>query len=455
MSIESKPKNRIGLHYFPDTLHYREQDLETWLPEIKALGASWLTIQSPSERAIPEHFISGLTNAGVEPIIHLRCDLDLKNQENHFSIYFENYARWGAKYLAIFDRPNTRKSWLPGQWGQTDLVENYLDLFIPLAENALLAGLNPILSPLEPGGDYWDLAFLQSTLQSLLRRGKKEIIEKLIIGAYAWTSNKPLNWGAGGPESWPNSQPYYTPDGSEDHLGFRIYEWYQSIARSELGKPLPIIALGAGCREKDARLQAEQNMEIILFINDRNRMNSPKEDSGNHLSIQSDSALSDEIPDEVLAINLWLLATSPDDPFQSDAWFSSDGSTKPIVNALKQWLLIRENEKISSVYKSGGQEGNQGIGSQDGSYQPFHPIDHYLLLPLYAWGVADWDLDTIRPYIQEHHPTVGFSINEACLAAQVTVLCDQTTISSETLERLRKCGCTVEGLSRDGTILAV
>ena len=25
-------KNRLGIHYFPDTIHYREQDLQAWLP---------------------------------------------------------------------------------------------------------------------------------------------------------------------------------------------------------------------------------------------------------------------------------------------------------------------------------------------------------------------------------------------------------------------------------------
>ena len=37
-------KTRIGFHYFPDTLHYRDVDVNTWLPELQALAASWLTV---------------------------------------------------------------------------------------------------------------------------------------------------------------------------------------------------------------------------------------------------------------------------------------------------------------------------------------------------------------------------------------------------------------------------
>lgn len=53
-------QNRLGYHYFADALHYRELDLQTWLPHLKALGASWLVVQADGDRtAIPEPFLSG------------------------------------------------------------------------------------------------------------------------------------------------------------------------------------------------------------------------------------------------------------------------------------------------------------------------------------------------------------------------------------------------------------
>ena len=51
---------RLGFHYFPDTLHYQNSDLNKWLPILQELGASWITLIAPIQRAIPESFLKGL-----------------------------------------------------------------------------------------------------------------------------------------------------------------------------------------------------------------------------------------------------------------------------------------------------------------------------------------------------------------------------------------------------------
>jgi hypothetical protein len=83
-----------------------------------------------------------------------------------------------------------------------------------------------------------------------------------------------------------------------------------------------------------------------------------------------------------------------------------------------------------------------------------HPLLHYLLLPSFEWGVADWHLDIIRPYVKKHRPTVGFSIQEASLAQQVTVVGDSGSFSEEALTFLRSNGSTVEEIIGDGTTIA-
>jgi len=52
--------SRLGLHYFPDTIHYRQSDLQTWLPELRQLNVQWLVLRSETNRAIPETFLDGL-----------------------------------------------------------------------------------------------------------------------------------------------------------------------------------------------------------------------------------------------------------------------------------------------------------------------------------------------------------------------------------------------------------
>jgi hypothetical protein len=83
-----------------------------------------------------------------------------------------------------------------------------------------------------------------------------------------------------------------------------------------------------------------------------------------------------------------------------------------------------------------------------------HPIKHYLLLPKYEWGVADWHLDVIRPFVLKYQPTVGFSMDEAALAAQITVIGNLNSFPEEQLEHLRKIGCMVDRISGDGTTIA-
>jgi hypothetical protein len=82
------------------------------------------------------------------------------------------------------------------------------------------------------------------------------------------------------------------------------------------------------------------------------------------------------------------------------------------------------------------------------------PIKHYLLLPAYEWGVSDWHLDVIKPFVRKHQPTIGFSLAEAALAEEVTVIGGEQSFSEESLSELRSKGCRVERISGDGTSIA-
>jgi hypothetical protein len=62
--------SRIGINYYPDTFHYREEDAQKWVPIIKDLGFSWVVLMTPENRAIPENFLKGLINSEITPILH-------------------------------------------------------------------------------------------------------------------------------------------------------------------------------------------------------------------------------------------------------------------------------------------------------------------------------------------------------------------------------------------------
>jgi len=489
--------SRLGFHYFPNSRHYREQDLQTWLPVLKRLGASWLTILAPATRAIPENFIYGLIRAGIKPVLHFPLSLTDNIDNDELIMLFRLYSRWGVRYVALFDKPNSRSAWRAGIWAQEDLVERFLDIFLPLAQAASKEGLIPIFPPLEPGGDYWDLAFLQAALRGISRRARADLIENLALGAYAWVNKRPLDWGIGGPNRWPGARPYFTPQGVQDQLGFRIFDWYTEISRDEIGKDLPILLLRAGARQSydqsdnnQAALQhADLNLEILKQLADDNQT----------------------IPENILACNIWLLAVDEEDAYQSQAWFKPDGSRLPAVDVFRQWVGItdEEIERIGSSLVIAQQEmdeisdenieieaeiglektliedqvSSRDVDARDQveelsmenvpttvSEQVFHadvkknerpdgepskhPIAHYVLLPLYAWGAGEWDLELIQPILQETHPTVGFSLAEARLARRVSVIGGPGAISEDILSLLRSEGCEVERILADGTVVA-
>ena len=81
-------------------------------------------------------------------------------------------------------------------------------------------------------------------------------------------------------------------------------------------------------------------------------------------------------------------------------------------------------------------------------------ISHYLLLPSFEWGVADWHLKVTRSFVKRHRPTVGFSLDEAFQARQVTVVGGEEHFSEKDLSRLRDKGVEVRRIEGDGTKIA-
>jgi len=67
---------RIGVHYFQDAVHYRTTNLRNWVPELHALGVSWLTLHAPNDRAIPEAFLKGLLDQNIESILQFKMPID-------------------------------------------------------------------------------------------------------------------------------------------------------------------------------------------------------------------------------------------------------------------------------------------------------------------------------------------------------------------------------------------
>lgn len=487
--LKSQPQSsRIGLHYFPDAFHFRQKDLETWLPHLLDLQVSWLVLDAPLDYAIPEPFITGLIQAGIQPLLQLKYSLEDPIKNSEAAPLFEAYARWGIKHIILFDRPNLRNSWHASSWGRQNLVDRFLDRFVPLAALALQYGISPVFPALEAGGDYWDLTFLKGALQGLKERRQPEILEHLHLACYAYTYGHDLNWGSQGPAQWKEARPYSDPNETQDQRGFRIFDWANAVTQSELDEKLPIFLLEAG-KDQNEVDPAQDTAHIA----------STTLDILNTLTGDDDTRHNDPIPNNVLACNFWLLSDSQSssDPH---AWFHQDGQPSQIV----QLLLTRraENRAIhnAKAFNSAPQDGfpgqmddifdpevefdptldfdqfpvDQPLPEPEYSFEfsdPFanqksaaaeqtpsqpspYAIQHYLLLPAYDWGISDFHLEAVRPFVKKYHATLGFSLSEAALAEYVTVIGDEETFPEADLDKLRFKGAVVERINGDGTTIA-
>jgi hypothetical protein len=411
---------RIGFHYFPDTHHYTHNDLNTWLPILDELNAGWLVLQAPLERAIPEAFLLGLLGAGIQPVLDFQLSPDQIPPSQEMAFLLKIYARWGIKYVTLFKKPNLRTSWESTNWAQTDLVERYLDIFLPQAETCLHLGMLPIFSPLEPGGDYWDTAFLRGALEGIQRRAYPGLVRQIIIGAVARTNGHALNWGSGGPERWPGAHPYFTPPHEEDQRGFRIFDWYNAYIEAVLLTSRSVFlfemgATGGECDLTQDPIQAHLEMARLLDGKTVDGL--------------------EPLPNNIIGGAFWLLSAGQDDPHHAQTWFRASCDPAPSAVALKNEL-----EKPSQPECADDRD-------------PF-PIRHYLLLPTYDGEISDAHFDLIRPFVKKHHPTIGFSLQEARQAQRVTILDGAGTYPDQEISQLRLAGCVVDQFGEDGIDIA-
>jgi hypothetical protein len=392
--------SRLGYVYRHDDQHFTQDDLRIWLPILKSLNARWLTVMASSKRTIPESFLTGLLDDGIEPIVLVRGTLGESNPST-LQPLLRSYARWGVHYVAVYDRPNLRRTWMDAEWNRKGVVERFIDHIVPILEFQRSVGLTPVLPPLQPGGDYWDTAFLRSMFEALSRRGKSDLLEDLNLGIYAWTYNKPLDWGNGGQSRWPEARPYYTPPNCQDQIGFRTFEWYADLANQVTGRIPQMLVVAGGAIPDPAvengysQPQIEQNVSILRALA--------------------------EIPPYVQNFSFDCLTADPASQGCSAAWYPEPTKPAPIVEAIQKVLHSQEKSPHLSTAKT---------------------LNHYLLLPdSKALHLAAAELAS---YIQAHKPILGFSENEARMARKVTLVGGENEFP-DTLEReLTDAGCMVD-----------
>lgn len=406
----SSANPRLGYHYYPDDRHFTQDDLRVWLPILKSLGASWLTVQGDPARAIPETFLRGLLDAGIEPIVRIPASIG-RLRESDIAPLLGIYARWGLRFVAVFDRPNLKANWDAAEWGRESLVERFIDQLLPILKVQHRAGLTPLFPPLEPGGDYWDTSFLELALRSLRRRGNRTILHDLHLGLYALVMGKPLDWGIGGPDRWAEAKPYLTPAGCQDQRGLHIADWYEDISAGVLGTALPMISIAGGEKAgehnshsgREADGQAETALAIARMLD------------------------SEHINPLLRNFNFYLLATDPQHADRDWAWFTEPENPRRVVQLMRDYVKSLPRRAARPLEK---------------------PLPHYVLLPGPETQGFERHWSSLGRIIARSRPVVGFSPQEAKLAQRVTVAATESLVSEDVLDMLRESGCTVQRLPR-------
>ncbi len=432
MKIEDYPRpfgnTGIGFCYFPDAEHYRRQDAAVWVPRLQAMRASWLVMQTPPTRPVPDAFLQRLMVADIEPVVMLKPAQVGPLEADVLQGTLRALADSGGRYVVLFDRPNDRESWSPSEWSKPALVERFVDFVAPALELVVAEGLIPVLPPLEPFGAYWDISFLQTMLASLRRRGLGALLERTAVGMRNFANNRPLDWGAGGPQAWPHARPYTEQVEGQDHRGIRLFEWYLDVIQRELGHPLPLLACANGPQSSrlgdvftDPQVHARQAVEMAQLVVDK------------------------ALPPAVMNHAFWLLAAERQQQEHVQAWFDADGSPRlPAVKALVEYCATLQRPAPSQEAVASVEEPLIGASSVTRpAVNGSKPIDHYLLLPVFEWGVSHWHLSIVQEYVEAYMPTLGFSLEEAKLARRVTIVGNEQGVGAGVERELNAAGCQV------------
>ena len=413
--------NRIGFHYYDDQEHFTAADLDLWLPRLKSLGASWLVLRSSLERMVPEFFIAGLLAAGIEPVLRIPGHPIRSPDVGSLRRIFDVYRRWGVRYVTLFEGANRRAAWTGADWTRPSLIERFLDCLLPALDTMSAAGLTPVIPPLAAGGDYWDTAFFDSLLASMIQRGYDEALREMAVGVYHFVGNRPLDWGRGGPEAWPAARPYLTTPGVEDQRGFYRTEWIDVIVRQRVGMSLNQLVIAGGAvidahdlpdrPPVDPLTHAEVNLEIVRRMQ------------------------GGQVPPSVLNTAFWLLSGSP-----QGWWPSADGEPLPAVARLAAWVANGDAAEVEAPTLT------RSLPSDAAEPEADKPLEHYVLLPPPEDGAPDcWDV--LRDYVKTFRPVCGFSPNEAGCARHVTIIGDTWGVPAAAEADLRAAGCLVRRIA--------
>jgi hypothetical protein len=395
---------KLGFHYFVDSERFKQEDANFWIKRLKEINVKWLVVVNPQERAIPEDFIRSFSGSGINLVVNFSQQSCSQSSLNNILPLLEVYGKWGLKYACLFEKPNIKSSWGENEWINNNIVDTHLDIFIQFALICSENNIKPIFSPLYPGGDYWDLAFLEESLKKLVLQAPPIILKNLILSAFGWTFGRSIDWGSGGVKKWVQSKPFNADQDTQNQKGFRTYEWYLEISKKVLGEKLPIFIFEAGKNygyNNEKTISTPGNLATIPNLLSGENVYDPQEPT----------QLISPIPKEVLGCFLFILSADDDQKYFPYRWFESSG--KPLE-------IAKQFGAENNIYEK---------GKEISSFQNTSPEEYlnfknrrYIFVSNELKNEMPVLLQKLDAYIREYKPQIGFSKKEALEAAYILAI---------------------------------
>ena len=353
-SFPRPPKdNGRGVHYAPTILAQSPDKVDFFVYELLDMNIKWVKVmQGDIPKVEHQYLTEQLIANGIEPI--LRVYKPYNTAYEHLEALTAAAGAMGVHYFELYNEPNI--AGFPGGWqdGEDISVDRILDLWIPAAESIQRAGGYSGLPSLAAGGDYDDMLFLADFLDGLKARGGADLLAKSWIPLHNYFLNHPFDYptdpvnlrdvplstreiderglspdqvqainqaraGARQPGG------YYVGDTIyEDSNGFHKFEAYAQIFYDRFGFFIPIISTEGGAiagDRQDPRYPPVTDKDVTA------------------LTLRGYQAMLDDVPAYYFAFTPWLLANGAgehwDPAWESAAWYKIDGTTLPVVPALK------------------------------------------------------------------------------------------------------------------------
>ena len=442
----NKKSKKLGFHYYKDAGHFDDPSLDYWLPKLQAAGTSWLIIYAPDLAEIPENFINRLRNVRIEPVVVLNYSISEPPSLQLFRQRMAYYHSIGIHMVQFFNRPNMRQFWNAEDWVKPGLVTRFIRRYADYAAACIQEKVIPLFPLLEPGGDYWDLAFLRSSIKQIRKEYSEVLLSNLVFSASGCLYQHPLSWNEAGPAGYPPSAPY--TEGTVDHRGFYLYQWYQEILKKEIGKNVPMLVMNAGMWEPGAgvfdvvsRESKQQYLNILNLLQDV----TPKSDgkvppyvlSCCIYKLPSTESLSAAVPAGKNAADLFSKSVRKDET-ETRASFKERFRKffKAVIPELFISIARNIGTNLALIFKYARKYLFQG-GS----------LGEYFLLPEVNSLFTEEQMNTIRQYIKLHKCASGNDLNEALASKNVIMIDDQALYPAYMLRQLRDRGCAVHTVS--------